>query len=128
MPLLYQPKEGVIVMCDFRGLEAPEMVKTRPVVVLRRSSQNSALVIVVPLSTTKPLVIQNHHVEFTSLMPGPQKQCWAKCDMIYTVACTRLDRIQVKDRNTGKRGYTVIPLPAEIFTAIQAGVRSALGI
>lgn len=128
MPLLYQPKEGTIVMCDFRGLEAPEMIKTRPVVVLRRSSQNSALVIVVPLSTTKPLIIQGHHVEFASLIPGPQKQCWAKCDMIYTVACARLDRIQTKDRNTGKRIYSAIPLPVELFAAIQAGVRSALGI
>ncbi|MBX8572920.1 type II toxin-antitoxin system PemK/MazF family toxin [Pseudomonas cichorii] len=128
MPLQYQPKEGTIVMCDFRGLEAPEMIKTRPVVVMRRSSHNSALVIVVPLSTTRPHAVLDHHIQFESLIPGPQTLCWAKCDMIYTVALARLDRIKVKNRHTGKREYLAIPLPEELFTAIQVGVRSALGL
>lgn len=115
-------------MCDFRGLEAPEMIKTRPVVVLRRSQHNAQLIVVVPLSTTKPQILRNHHVEFQSLVPGPSTLCWAKCDMIYTVSIARLDRIKVKSRQTGRREYLAIPLPDELFAAIQAGVRSALGL
>jgi uncharacterized protein YifN (PemK superfamily) len=128
MPLLYQPKEGTMVMCDFRGLEAPEMVKTRPVVVLSRSAHNAGLVVVVPLSTTRPRIIQDYHVEFVSLMPGMKTLCWAKCDMIYTLNLARLDRIKVKDRQSGNRSYIAIPLPGELFFAIQNGVRSALGL
>ncbi|WP_457360610.1 type II toxin-antitoxin system PemK/MazF family toxin [Pseudomonas sp. TE3610] len=128
MPLLYQPKAGTIVMCDFRGHERPEMVKTRPVVVLRRNSQNSSLVTVVPLSTTAPLRLESCHVEFDSLIPGSQIRCWAKCDMVYTVGCARLDRIKTRDRVTGRRDYVVLPLPADLFVAIQRGVKSALGL
>jgi uncharacterized protein YifN (PemK superfamily) len=128
MPLTYQPKEGLIVMCDFRGMEAPEMIKTRPVVVLRRSSQNSALVVVIPLSTTRPQPMLSHHVELTSPIPGSPKLCWAKCDMVYTLTIARLDRVKVKNRQTGRREHVAIPLSAELFAAIQNGVRSALGL
>ncbi|MCV2223524.1 type II toxin-antitoxin system PemK/MazF family toxin [Pseudomonas sp. C98] len=44
MPLRYQPKEGSVLICDFRGYEVPEMVKVRPVVVLRKHRSNSLLV------------------------------------------------------------------------------------
>ncbi|WP_414861947.1 hypothetical protein [Pseudomonas sp. IT-P176] len=36
MPLQYQPKEGSVLICDFRGYEVPEMIKVRPVVVIRK--------------------------------------------------------------------------------------------
>ncbi|MFK5246002.1 type II toxin-antitoxin system PemK/MazF family toxin [Glaesserella parasuis] len=36
MALKYQPKEKAVVMCDFSGFIAPEMVKTRPVVVISK--------------------------------------------------------------------------------------------
>ena len=48
MPLLYQPKEGSVLICDFRGYEVPEMIKIRPVVVIRKHRTNSLLVTVVP--------------------------------------------------------------------------------
>ncbi|MFK5216451.1 type II toxin-antitoxin system PemK/MazF family toxin [Glaesserella parasuis] len=54
MALKYQPKEKAVVMCDFSGFIAPEMVKTRPVVVISKHKKNSELVTIVPLSTTKP--------------------------------------------------------------------------
>lgn len=115
-------------MGDFQGMEAPEMIKTRPVVVLRRSSQNSALVAVIPLSTTRPQPMLSHHVELMSPIPSSPKLCWAKCDMVYTLAIARLDRFKVNNRQTGKREYVAIPLAAELFAAIQNGVRSALGL
>ena len=45
MPLLYQPKEGSVLICDFRGYEVPEMVKIRPVVVIRKHRANSLLAV-----------------------------------------------------------------------------------
>jgi hypothetical protein len=48
--------------------------------------------------------------------------------MVYTLSIARLDRVKVKNRQTGKREYVAIPLSAELFAAIQNGVRSALGL
>jgi uncharacterized protein YifN (PemK superfamily) len=64
MALLYQPRPGEVVMCDFHGYVVPEMVKRRPVVVLARNRQNRQLVTVVPLSTTRPdpLGAQHHQL------------------------------------------------------------------
>jgi uncharacterized protein YifN (PemK superfamily) len=47
MPLLYQPRPGQVVMCDFKGYVVPEMVKVRPVVVVARNRKNRWLVTVV---------------------------------------------------------------------------------
>jgi len=44
MLLRYQPKEDSVLICDFRGYEVPEMVKVRPVVILRKHRSNSLLV------------------------------------------------------------------------------------
>lgn len=52
MPLLYQPKEGSVLMCDFRGYEVPEIIKVRAGIVIRKHRTNKLLVTVVPLSTT----------------------------------------------------------------------------
>ena len=57
MTLNYQPKIKSVVMCDFAGLNPPEMVKVRPVVVLTKHRHNSQLVTIIPLSTTPPTVI-----------------------------------------------------------------------
>lgn len=54
MALKYQPKEKSVVMCDFSGFLAPEMVKVRPVIVVAKHKKNAQLVTVVPLSSTQP--------------------------------------------------------------------------
>ena len=84
MTLLYQPRAGAVVRCDFRGMIEPEMVKLRDVVVLMPHKQNRQLVTVVPLSTTPPTPPQLYHHELTK-DPRPDgdtmRSVWAKCDM-----------------------------------------------
>lgn len=50
---------------------------------------------------------------------------WAKCDMVATVALSRLDR--VKTRVAGRREYQVFQLQPDQLAAIRAGVQAALG-
>jgi uncharacterized protein YifN (PemK superfamily) len=110
-------------MCDFAGYVVPEMVKIRPVVVLARNRKNRQLVTVVPLSTTAPTVLEDHHHELTA-NPPPGKagvRCWAKCDMVATVALARLDRY-----NVGRGQFVAPVLPAADFDAIRLGVANAL--
>jgi uncharacterized protein YifN (PemK superfamily) len=127
MPLQYQPKEGSVLICDFRGYEVPEMVKVRPVVVIRKHRTNRLLVTVVPLSTTAPESFLDHHLELENHLQGGSPVCWAKCDMVATVSLPRLDRIKRRDRQ-GKRVYEISQLSVEEFAAIKAAVRSALGL
>lgn len=127
MPLLYQPKEGSVLICDFRGYEVPEMIKIRPVIVIRKHRTNKLLVTVVPLSTTAPQTLLEHHLQLESHLQGANPVCWAKCDIIATVSLGRLDRIMSKDRH-GKRIYKIAELSSEQFLAIKAAVRSALGL
>ena len=123
MALLYQPKPRSVVMCDFVGFIAPEMVKVRPVVVLARHKHNRNLVTVVPLSTTEPTKIEDHHHELSTnpLPDKPHTSCWAKCDMVATVSLARLDRYQI-----GRNAYVVPEISAIDFVAIRTGVASAL--
>lgn len=123
MALKYQPKEKSVVMCDFSGFIAPEMVKTRPVVVISKHKKNGGLVTIVPLSTTKPEPLEPYHYPMPS-NPLPDKsniQCWAKCDMVYTVSLARLDRYKLK-----KREYIVPVINNEDFEQIQKAVAKAL--
>jgi uncharacterized protein YifN (PemK superfamily) len=123
MALLFQPKPRSVVMCDFVGFIAPEMVKVRPVVILARHKHNRNLVTVVPLSTTEPTKIEDHHHELSTnpLPDKPHTSCWAKCDMVATVSLVRLDRYHI-----GRNQYVVPEVNAIDFIAIKAGVASAL--
>lgn len=127
MALKYQPKEATVLMCDFSGFQVPEMIKVRPVVVLRKHSQNRQLVTIVPLSTTAPDHMAGHHVVLPSYLPGSALTCWAKCDMIYTVATSRLDRCRVKSRQGSGREYMTFTMRPEHFAAVRAAVGFTLG-
>lgn len=123
MGLAFQPRPGLVVMCDFRGFEAPEMVKVRPVIVLARNRQARQLVTVVPLSTTRPVPLEPHHHELgANPLPGRKAiTCWAKCDMVATVSLARLDRFKVA------RGQYVTPaLSAADFAAVRRATAAAL--
>ena len=106
MALTFQPRPGLVVMCDFRGYELREMVKIRPVVVLARNRKARQLITVVPLSTTRPETLERHHHELArNPLPGNEHlTCWAKCDMVATVALVnaRPLRLQPGDRNWPK--------------------------
>jgi uncharacterized protein YifN (PemK superfamily) len=123
MALSYQPKTKSIVMCDFAGLNPPEMVKIRPVVVLTKHRHNAQLVTVIPLSTTPPNQVAVHHHEL-SVNPLPGKKglrCWAKCDMIYTLSTARMDRFKAPKRN-----YMSLEICEADFIAIKTAVLAAL--
>ncbi|MBF8744052.1 type II toxin-antitoxin system PemK/MazF family toxin [Pseudomonas sp. HD6421] len=126
MPLRFQPKEATVLMCDFSGFQVPEMVKVRPVVVIRKHSHNHQLVTIVPLSTTRPERLADHHVQLPSYLPGSAVYCWAKCDMIYTVAISRLDRCRIKSRGVG-REYLTLTMEPQHFAAVKGAVGSSLG-
>jgi uncharacterized protein YifN (PemK superfamily) len=128
MALSYQPPVGAVVMCDFSGNAVPEMVKIRPVVVIARNRHNNKLVSVVPLSTTPPSPLTAyHHALAENPMPGGQDiPCWAKCDMIATVALYRLDRIMAGRQRDGSRIYVVPKITDDALGAIRACVRFAL--
>ncbi len=108
----FYPKPGHILMCDFSGFKAPEMVKVRPVLVLAGAIPGrSGLATVVALSTRVPDAIQAYHyclpkASLPRLKRFQNSETWVKGDMLYTVSHERLDSIRLgKDRATGKRIY-----------------------
>lgn len=112
-------------MCDYRGFVVPEMVKVRPVVVVARNRRNRRLVTVVPLSSTEPDSLEDHHHALSNNpLPGREAiRCWAKCDMLTTVSLGRLDRYKV-----GRGQFAVPMLPADDFEAIRRAVAKALDL
>lgn len=129
MPLKYQPRTKSVLMCRFDGFFEPEMVKTRPVVILSKHKHNSKLVTVVPLSTTPPEKMEaHHHLLSENPKPGERKDTdvWAKCDMVYTLSTDRLDVFSIRTRQ-GR-----ITAQAHVsdgdFEAIREAVRAALSL
>ena len=123
---------GIVLMCDFSGFRVPEMVKTRMVVVLsprrRRTGRGKVLYTVVPLSTVEPGQIEpyHHRMDPQSLpvsQRSPDKDSWAKCDMVNTVSS---ERLTVPQSGGGIR-ETVSVTQAD-FKAIRGGVAIALGM
>jgi len=126
MPLKYQPKVKSVLMCDFSGFIEPEMVKLRPVVVLAKHKKNANLVIVIPLSTTEPIkMLAHHHKLSKNPLPDKTDECWAKCDMIYTISTHRLDRY--RNKNKPGRHYEEIIICNQDFDCIKVATLEALG-
>jgi uncharacterized protein YifN (PemK superfamily) len=126
MPLTFHPDPGTIVVCDFTGFRAPEMVKVRPVVVLSpRLRQHQEVVTVVPLSRTRPERIERFHhlLRPGAYPPAGEHEVWAKADMVTTVALARLDRVRL-----GSGEHTSFALPLAELDAIRRCVRFALGL
>ncbi|TNG94028.1 hypothetical protein FHQ28_05440 [Pasteurellaceae bacterium USgator11] len=125
MALKYQPKEKAVLMCDFSDFSAPEMTKIRPVIVVAKHKKNRELVTVIPLSTTEPTPLAPYHYAMPNnpLPDKPHIQCWAKCDMIYTVCLARLDRYKI-----GKREYVVPMIDNHDFANIQHCIAHALNL
>jgi len=115
-------------MCDFRtGFKPPEMVKTRPVVVV--SGKRTGVCTVVPLSTTEPHPVEPwHHLLDKHSLPLPfqAKPTWAKCDMVTTVSLERLDRVLIGRDTAGKRPYVAHKVNAVDLLAIERGLIHAL--
>ena len=109
MALTYHPQPGEILLCNYStGFVPPEMTKLRPVVIVSpRLRRRNDLVSVVPLSTTEPVPVELHQCAIVLLtaLPAPYNstKMWAKCDMIATVALSRLDRFRAA-RKSGSSG------------------------
>lgn len=126
MPILFRPKPGCVLYCDFTGYIAPEMVKSRPVVIISPAHiARQNLVTVVPLSTTAPDPVQKYHYKLTgNPIPGNASiEVWAKCDMVATVSFERLDRVKL-----GRGNYQTGAVSIEQVKAIRRAALVALGI
>ncbi len=125
MALKFQPKPRMVLICDFRGFETPEMVKRRPVVVLASNAANDRLVTIVPLSTTVPRPrLAWHHALRERVWPlSAGRILWAKCDLLYTVSTARLDKIRVAPGR-----FAVMRIGNDDYMAIRKAVLVGLGM
>ena len=130
--LTHHPQMGELLMCDFTGFKVPEMIKTRPVVVVspRRRGASVRLCTVVPLSTVAPNpVLKYHHQMDPQSLPLPLRKkavSWAKCDMLYAVSLDRLSRVRLKLGS--KRVYMKQQVLYADLDAIRRSVIIALGL
>lgn len=127
MPLNFFPRAGQVLVCDFSGFIQPEMVKTRPIVVISpRLPYRSEIVTVVPISTTQPLhdlpfvvrLSKCYHPEEPDDLP-----CWCKCDMVMNIAKDRLNGFKI-----GRRKWANPQLSGEDLEAVRRGVVFGLGL
>lgn len=134
MAIQFHPEQGTILVCDFSGFQAPEMLKRRPVVVISPRLRNrTGLCTIVPLSTTEPNKIEAYHYRLhtTPSLPAPYVSPvhWVKADMVYTVSFNRLFLMThgVKDA-TGKRVYDQRVIDKADLLKIQAAVLHGIGL
>lgn len=107
------------------------MIKRRPVVVLTAHRRNAKLVTVVPLSSTRPVPVEEHHCKLRpNPLPHPRAdEIWAKCDMVAVVSIERLDAVITGCRlPDGRRERRIPRISREQFDEIRRGVASALGL
>jgi len=133
MPLQFHPEQGTIVICDFKGFVAPEMVKRRPAVVISpRLRRRQRLCTVIPLSTTppNPVEVYHHKLHVDPVLPAPYNAQfhWVKADMVYTVSFDRLFLPFEKKDGTGKRNYDVRVIDKADILKIQQCMLHGLGL
>ena len=125
MSIAFIPKPGYVLMCDFTGYVAPEIIKVRPVVIVSPAHlTRPGLVSIVPLSTTPPNPVEPYHYRLNgNPIPGSSEvEVWAKCDMLATVRLERLDRIKV-----GRGNYQTANISMDQVRAIRRCVILSLG-
>jgi len=133
MAIQYHPEPGTILICDFRGHEAPEMLKRRPVVVISPRLRNrTGLCTVVPLSTSAPTKIEPYHYRLHTDPPMHEPYSspshWVKADMVYTVAFSRLFLMTGGKDSSGKRIYDNRIIDKADLLKIQSAVLCGLGL
>lgn len=132
MALTFSPKRGMLLICDFNtGFAPPEMTKKRPVIILGEEMRGRVgTCLVVPTSTTTPDPETDFHVQLDPLsLPSRLRGqvSWAKCDMVTTIACWRLDRV-MNGKVGGRRQYVTHVITQADLVAVQKGVLYALGL
>ncbi|MEM7711789.1 MAG: type II toxin-antitoxin system PemK/MazF family toxin [Pseudomonadota bacterium] len=132
--LKFHPKQGTVLFSKFDGgFREPEMVKSRPVVVLSKEmATRPKLCTVVALSATASTPAMPYHLRLSLPVPkgvGLRPDCWVKGDMIYALSFDRLSLYRVGGRGDGgRRTYWGRPLDADIFRQIQRAVLHGLGL
>ncbi len=128
MGIDYHPSVGEALWCDYSG-SVPEMVKRRIAVVISpKASQRPSLVTVVPVSSTRPLIVKPWHVKLgrDPYPKGDKDELWVKCDMINVVCFQRLSGYHT--RWNGQRKYMKMQVSIDELEAIREGVRKALNL
>lgn len=134
MPLKFHPEPGTVLICNFEpGFREPEMVKTRPVVVVSpRLKNRHGLATVVPLSTSAPERVLDYHCEISIDPPLPvpfdSPTMWVKADMIYTVCFDRLHLHRTGRDQYGKRKYLTVNLKPEEMAKVRRCLLAGLGM
>lgn len=134
MPLKFHPEPGTILICDYStGFRIPEMVKKRPVVTISpRLKRRDGLITVVPLSTSAPTPVCDHHckVIVKPALPSPfdSEEAWVKADMLATVGFERLDLVRTGRDPFGKRKYLTRQLEPEVMQTVYQCVLHAIGL
>jgi uncharacterized protein YifN (PemK superfamily) len=127
---------GQVFKLDYSGmgLQVPEMVKDRLVVVVSPRALNvkRGLATVIPLSTTAPWERENHVVpvskDYDWVKGAPT--LWAKADMIYTPSLNRLEYVdRVKNRKAERANYNPVPQVSKAdLKNIRLGIAHAVGL
>lgn len=133
MAINFHPQPGTILICDFDGFIAPEMVKRRPVVVISPRLRNRGnLIAVVPISTTRPDDNYPYHykLRFEPPLPAPydKPETWVKADMVYTLGFHRFYVPQLGKDASGKRQYDQRVVNEKDLGGIMACVLHGLGL
>lgn len=125
--LQFEPEPGQLLMCNFSlGFREPEIVKTRPVLVISpKYHEKRGIVTVVPISSQPPHTVRPHHLKLPAgTVPGKKyKQAWIKGDLIQTVALHRLDRFKI-----GRRTYLAPFIDSDLLRAVRRCVLHATGM
>lgn len=134
MTLKFHPEPGTILVCDYTtGFILPEMVKRRPVVTISpRLKRRDGLITVVPLSTSAPKPVCDHHcsIRLAHALPPPfdSKEMWVKADMLATVSFDRLDLVRTGRDPYGKRKYLTPQLEPDQLKIVYHCVLHAIGL
>ena len=132
--LKFHPEPGTILICDYStGFKKPEMIKRRPVLTISpRLKRRDGLVTVVPLSTTEPKPICDHHckISIKPALPAPfdSEEVWVKADMLATVGFGRLDLVRTGRDPFGKRKYLTRQLEPDQLRIVYQCVLNSIGL
>ena len=127
--ITFVPHPGTVLVCDFDalGFREPMMRKKRRVVVVQRRVRDHrpTTILVVPLSTTPPLLGRPWHHRIPAGKYGylsATQDVFVKGDMVCAVPISALDRLNLN-------GAWIAPaLPPIEYLAIQNAVREAMAI
>ena len=132
--LKFHPEPGTILICDYStGFRLPEMVKKRLVITISpRLKRRDGLITVVPLSTSPPNPVCDHHskIKMKPALPEPfgSEEMWVKADMLATVGFERLELVRTGRDPFGKRKYLTQRLEPAALQIVYQCVLHAIGL